>query len=77
MSIKKIKDEEFIMWKPMNALPRDRNMWIYINADNTQFALVNVISGDVIFIIDRASNEKLYTSPNAGKLAKQSRRRLV
>lgn len=61
----KVGDEEFQGWQAMNALSNNQNYWIYFSPDNTQAALVNIINDEVVFIMDRASGEQVYKSPNS------------
>lgn len=72
--MKKIKDIEFYGWYYMSNSASGK--WIYYNPDNTQSAMVEPTNGEVIFIMDLASQEPLYTSPNAKKYAKGFGRKL-
>lgn len=67
--MKRIGDKEFIGWQPMNALRNNPNYWIYFSPDNTQSALVNTINSEVIFIMNRATNERIYKSPSSQRHA--------
>lgn len=66
--MKKITDAEFAGWPFMRNSASGK--WLYNNPDNTQAAMVEPVNGEVIFIMDLASQEPIYTSPNAKKYAK-------
>lgn len=71
---KRIKDSEFKGWLYMSSSTSGK--WIYNNPDNTEAAMVDPTTGEVIFIMDLASQEPLYVSPNAKKYAKSFGRKL-
>jgi hypothetical protein len=68
-SAKKIKDAEFKGWKFMSVHVKNPTLWVYTSEDSTQFALVNSLTNDVMFIMDRATGIPLYTNPNTNQQA--------
>jgi len=72
--MKQIKDAEFAGWSYMSNSASGK--WMYYSPDNTQAAMVEPSNGEVIFIMDLASQEPIYTSQNSAKYAKGFGRRL-
>lgn len=66
--MKKIKDVEFLGWTYMSNSASGK--WLYFNPTNTMSAMVEPSTGEIIFIMDLASQEPIYTSINAKKYAK-------
>ncbi len=72
--MKHIKDAEFAGWSYMSNSSSGK--WLYYSPDNTQAAMVEPSNGEVIFIMDLATQEPTYTSQNSVKYAKGWGRRL-
>ena len=66
MSIKKLKDEEFLGWNYMWTT-EESGKWIYYSPDNLQAAMVEPSNGEVLFIRERKHGERLYVHPNIKK----------
>jgi hypothetical protein len=64
VSVKKIKDPEFLGWHEVSNLRKHPTLWRYVSPDNAQYALVNTATGDVMFIMDAATGDQLYMNPN-------------
>ena len=73
--MKKIKDPEFTGWVYMSN--SESGKWLYYSPSNTKCAMVEPSNGEVIFIMDLASKEPIYTSPNAKRYAKGLGRRII
>jgi len=67
---KRVKTPEFRNWKFMNV--SESGFWIYQNPENTEAAMVSPKTGEIIFIMDLATKQPIYTSPNAKKYAKEA-----
>ena len=72
--MKKITDAEFRGWIFMSSSASGK--WLYFDPENTMSAMVEPSNNEVIFIMDLASQEPIYTSINAKKYAKSLGRRL-
>lgn len=68
---KKINDAEFIGYHSMMALPRQPKYWVYFSPDNLFAILVDNMTGDVLFQMNRQTNEKIYENPKAKKAIMQ------
>jgi hypothetical protein len=51
----------------MHSLPSDDQLWIYFSPDNLESALVSMRTGEILYIMDRATGMKTYESPNIHK----------
>jgi hypothetical protein len=69
--MKRIGDPEFGGWQFMNMSQSGK--WIYFSPDNLQAAMVEPTTAEVLFLMDRASGEPIYTSPNVKKHARFAR----
>ena len=68
---KKIKDPEFARWKAMHEQAKRPGVWVYMNPENTEVALVWLVTGDVLFISSKDARVNLYTHPNIKQLSHQ------
>jgi len=69
---KKIKmNPDFEGWRAMHSLLSDDQLWIYFSPDNLEAALVSHRSGEVLYILDRATGMKSYESPNVDREIKR------
>lgn len=69
--MRRMDDPEFRGWVFMSTSGSGK--WLYLSPDNLQAAMVDPGTNEIIFIMDRASGEPLYTSPNAKKHARFGR----
>ena len=53
----------------MSVHAKNPTLLVYTSEDSTQFALVNSLTNDVMFIMDRATGIPLYTNPNTNQQA--------
>lgn len=67
MKEKKISDAEFAGYKAMNELRSQPGKWIYFSPCNRYAILVDIMTGDVLFEMDRRTKEKIYENPKARK----------
>jgi hypothetical protein len=65
---KKIDDAEFKGW--LYYQNTESGFWIYYSPDNLQAAMVDPATHEVLFIMDRPSQEALYRHPEIKKFAK-------
>jgi len=65
---KKIVDPEFKGWIFYNSTRR--GYWIYQSPDNVMAAMVDPVSFEVLFIMNRGTHQPLYTHPNIKKFAR-------
>jgi len=64
---KLLKNPDFEGWTAMHALKSDDQLWIYFSPDNLEAALVSLRTGEVLYIMDRATGMKSYESPHLNK----------
>ncbi len=65
---KKIDDLEFKGW--LYYQNTSSGFWIYYSPDNLQAAMVDPASHDVLFVMNRTTQEELYRHPEIKKFAR-------
>jgi len=67
MRPKKITDQEFRGW--LYYLSSGSGFWIYYSPDNSEAAMVDPATFEVLFLTDRSNGEKLYQHPEIKKFS--------
>jgi len=70
MATRRITDEEFLGWNYYHTM--ESGFWVYYAPDSLEAALVDPGTHEIMFIIDRKKNEKLYQHPNMKKFTKKA-----
>ena len=70
MRPKKLSDPEFAGWS--HYYTSESGFWVYYAPDSPDAAMIDPKTNEVIFIIDRSRNEKIYQHPNMDRFTKKA-----